>query len=1192
MGKCLPFEDKGLQESGEKMLNVNDVNQIYLGCQGENLARTIVIDVKPWLVAHPQGVVSLYHKRNGSQEATPTAAVFDAEAGTLTWQPTSTDTYVFGEGEAEIRLAEGSVIKKSRKIKTDVAKAVTGGDGTDLVSGWQGFLDAIEKAAQVAITKNGMIKFAVNSVGHLIFSYTDQVPVPADENDTSTTVGEITWINKDLGTVSAFGTARENGWEGTEALWTALQAACPELALKAESFGAGTRNGTPVTEDDPAYHNNAEYYAGQAAGSATAAGQSATAAAGSATAAAASAADALEHTQSTIHTWLENNIDPDSGYALDRTLTEPLAAAPADMVGDLKNDLNTSKDISFAGLYKDGGYVANIRDGTINSSNKYTGFGTTKHVLIPVSSGDSVSIKANDSKTAIYAILTKIDIPVNNGAASLSAIEGFTTRKSLTNGTAVTFTVPEDGHYLYLAYSVTSSGTVSTIIPSEITINGADMLQSLLQKLKDLAQTEADDRTMLSDRIDGLIDRTTITTDNIFTLDKAEKGMIDSSGKVIPSTTYPNVRTTNFIQAEASTKYRSSTKGTESISYRFTVVAFYAIDKSFISRVTNESEFTTPSNTAYIRMTENTNVIFPKKIAVSKYGNIQYKQNRIFPIDVLGTDKFYDLAMRTGNLEMILDDISIPLLIHNSNVWQIASDNPVFAGSHILLPIKEGDNIELTAVNNNAVYALLKTHTCFTGDSPDFVYQYEITQEEGYAPEFELITDGQGNPILDTRHIITKSQTHSFYAVPDTKYLYLSFYTLINGEQINILPQIKINGVDIYKIKTEENVSDEKKYETVFFDDFDTFNTDVWERVIADAPEPETEIVSGSQVYKQGWGYNSRFYTTEENAYVDQSCLVLKCSKGESGDNGYHTDVDRNKLPNEYLASYVSTGKSYVIPEGRISARIKMESPYGHNCFPACFWTFGQNAEWPYAHEMDIFEVIQFYLNEARTIKGTAYNKGSVGSTVSSHNHSRNSLVEDINTVRYIGIKYANNNNGIIQDDNEAYSVNILDNEWHTYTADFDEKQIRMLIDDVLFLTIDAEKVGATDMQGNTGFHYPQDIRFNIKAKATDADEGYMYIDWVKAEVVNNTPCTSISHENVSVAVNGTKYINPTFNEGCSNKAFSMETESEGIIEIYETTVKTANVVHIIKGVSAGTATVKLKSANGRTESTCTVTVS
>ena len=38
-----------------------------------------------------------------------------------------------------------------------------------------------------------------------------------------------------------------------------------------------------------------------------------------------------------IDSWLEDNIDPDSGYALDRTLSLSNAAAPADIVGDLKN---------------------------------------------------------------------------------------------------------------------------------------------------------------------------------------------------------------------------------------------------------------------------------------------------------------------------------------------------------------------------------------------------------------------------------------------------------------------------------------------------------------------------------------------------------------------------------------------------------------------------------------------------------------------------------------------------------------------------------------------------------------------------------------------------------------------------------------------------------------------------------------
>lgn len=167
------------------MLKINEVNRLYLGCQGENLAQTITIDVSDWLVDFPSGVVSIWHKRNGDEAATPTGATLDRETGIISWSPTSTDTYVSGEGEAEIRLTEANVIKKSRIIVTGVSKAVTGADGEELGSGWQDYLDAITNAAGVAILKNGLIKFSVNDQGHLIFSYTDDVPVAEDEEDES-----------------------------------------------------------------------------------------------------------------------------------------------------------------------------------------------------------------------------------------------------------------------------------------------------------------------------------------------------------------------------------------------------------------------------------------------------------------------------------------------------------------------------------------------------------------------------------------------------------------------------------------------------------------------------------------------------------------------------------------------------------------------------------------------------------------------------------------------------------------------------------------------------------------------------------------------------------------------------------------------------------------------------------------------
>lgn len=91
---------------------------------------------------------------------------------------------------------------------------------------------------------------------------------------------------------------------------------------RAEAWAVGKRNGTDVPSTDPAYHNNAKYYATEAA---------------------ASAEDAHQYTAAAVHTWLENNVDPETGYVLDRTLSEKLAAAPADMVGDLKSALTSNK---------------------------------------------------------------------------------------------------------------------------------------------------------------------------------------------------------------------------------------------------------------------------------------------------------------------------------------------------------------------------------------------------------------------------------------------------------------------------------------------------------------------------------------------------------------------------------------------------------------------------------------------------------------------------------------------------------------------------------------------------------------------------------------------------------------------------------------------------------------------------------
>lgn len=132
------------------MLEINKLRQLYLGVQGENLAQTIAIDVRPWLVEFPEGSITIWHQRNGDEVPSATGAVFDDDNGVVYWSPTATDTYVAGEGRAEARLLCGSVIKKSREIKTMVSDSPTL-SGTTLGSGWQDYINAVDALRAAAV---------------------------------------------------------------------------------------------------------------------------------------------------------------------------------------------------------------------------------------------------------------------------------------------------------------------------------------------------------------------------------------------------------------------------------------------------------------------------------------------------------------------------------------------------------------------------------------------------------------------------------------------------------------------------------------------------------------------------------------------------------------------------------------------------------------------------------------------------------------------------------------------------------------------------------------------------------------------------------------------------------------------------------------------------------------------------------
>lgn len=116
---------------------------IPLGRCGENLARTVEIDVSEYLVEYPGAVVTLLHRRHGESGIYPVAA--ELRDGCLVWQPTSADTAIAGSGEAEVRVTVDGVLAKSKILSTMVDKSLTGQE-TDAPEPGMDWVDKITTA--------------------------------------------------------------------------------------------------------------------------------------------------------------------------------------------------------------------------------------------------------------------------------------------------------------------------------------------------------------------------------------------------------------------------------------------------------------------------------------------------------------------------------------------------------------------------------------------------------------------------------------------------------------------------------------------------------------------------------------------------------------------------------------------------------------------------------------------------------------------------------------------------------------------------------------------------------------------------------------------------------------------------------------------------------------------------------------
>jgi len=234
--------------------------------------------------------------------------------------------------------------------------------------------------------------------------------------------------NTAVSTVDGFDSHAQQALDSVNQAGNNWKSLAQAKALDSEAYALGTRDGEDVGSSDPAYHNNAKYYAESVSASAqtaTEAAQTATVKAGEAQASASAAAESART------------------LTIDDTLTQAGQAADAKKTGDeitgLKEDLSAVKayivwsvKTGFLVRASDGKYVAS----SSYNSYEYPVYGLLKVFLTPYFTNATYGYAFYDkSKNFIsnsggtYDVATRMEITVPNGAYYIRFTENTTTSK-------------------------------------------------------------------------------------------------------------------------------------------------------------------------------------------------------------------------------------------------------------------------------------------------------------------------------------------------------------------------------------------------------------------------------------------------------------------------------------------------------------------------------------------------------------------------------------------------------------------------------------------------------------------------------------------------------------------------------------------------------------------------------------------
>lgn len=480
---------------GTYVLGTDTISTIEAGVQNENDASCVKFDYSDWKEEYGDGILSMRIQRREDDDPYPVLLTVSTDPddgeNVMVWSISDVDTAQIGKHKAQLTYTVDGVRKKTTVFLYRIVRSVVSGDTVpDPYDDWLEDLESMasdmlddgaaivneakgyrNEASGYATAASGSATSASNSAsdseayakgtrgGTAIDSddpayhknskyYSEQAATSASNaSDSASAANTAKESASDyagqayLSSESASGYASNASSSATDAYGFATNSA--GHSQNSEAWAKGTRGGTAVGSDDPAYHNNSKYFSEQAsasataaAGSATTASDSATAAAGSATAAAASVSSlAPAYSSSATYDVGDYVLYSGSLYRCTTAITTAeewtaahwTAAKMSEDVSDLKSDLTISTGIEMF-HFTDGMFIQTVN---VNQTANLTPLNASgmSYALADCVEGDLFTISGTPYDASTRSIYMFVD--ENNKCVQKSTVTAAITNKIL-----------------------------------------------------------------------------------------------------------------------------------------------------------------------------------------------------------------------------------------------------------------------------------------------------------------------------------------------------------------------------------------------------------------------------------------------------------------------------------------------------------------------------------------------------------------------------------------------------------------------------------------------------------------------------------------------------------------------------------------------------------------------------------------